>query len=61
MAEAHSKQSQTGHSQTGGRSDATKAANPADVARRELVEWCQAHQLPVPAEHRRSSAQSNGR
>ena len=30
--------------------------NPAEIARRELIAWCQAHQLPVPHER-----QSNGR
>jgi hypothetical protein len=33
--------------------------NPAEIARRELIAWCQAHQLPVPDENLRS--QSNGR
>jgi hypothetical protein len=33
--------------------------NPAEIARRDLVAWCQAHQLPVPED--RSGAQSNGR
>jgi hypothetical protein len=31
---------------------ATPHRNPAEAARRELIEWCQAHQIPVPAEHR---------
>jgi hypothetical protein len=30
--------------------------NPAEAARRELVEWCQAHRIPVPAEHRSQSS-----
>lgn len=34
------------------------AQNPAEIARRELIAWCQAHQLPVPAER---LPQSNGR
>ncbi|MFI5122499.1 MAG: hypothetical protein ACHQJ5_06345 [Vicinamibacteria bacterium] len=53
MAQPHSKQSQSGS-----RSRATKTVNPADVARRELIEWCKAHQLPVPDERR---SQSSGR
>jgi hypothetical protein len=32
--------------------------SPAEAAKRELIEWCQAHQIPVPAEHR---SQSSGR
>jgi hypothetical protein len=32
--------------------------HPAEIARRELIAWCQAHHLPVPADPR---AQSNGR
>jgi hypothetical protein len=29
--------------------------NPAEAARRELVEWCRAHRIPVPVEHRTQS------
>ncbi len=36
---------------------AAQTQNPAEIARRELIAWCQAHQLPVPDER----AQSNGR
>ena len=32
--------------------------DPALIARRELVEWCREHQLPVPEERR---AQPSGR
>ncbi len=37
---------------------AAPTENPAEVARRELVAWCEAHQLPVPDERR---PQSSGR
>ena len=36
----------------------TKTQHTAVLARRELVEWCQAHGLPVPEER---GPQSNGR
>ena len=36
-----------------------QSQNPAEIARRELIAWCQAHQLPIPSEHQ--SRQSNGR
>ena len=39
---------------------AQPARSPAEAARRDLIEWCQAHQIPVPAEHR-SQGSSNGR
>jgi hypothetical protein len=32
--------------------------SPAEAARRELIEWCEARRLPVPAERR---PQSSGR
>ena len=35
---------------------ATRTQNPAEIARRELIAWCQAHQLPVPAERDLSPA-----
>ena len=54
MAEHVSKRAQT-QSRTRG---ATRTQNPAEIARRELIAWCQAHQLPVPAER---TSQSNGR
>ena len=37
---------------------AAQTQNPAEIARRELIAWCQAHQLPVPDDRR---GQSNGR
>jgi hypothetical protein len=40
------------------RGDAAQTANPAEVARRELIAWCEQHQLPVPDE---LPAQSSGR
>jgi hypothetical protein len=51
-------QTRSNQSQSGGRTRAAKTVNPADAARRELVEWCRAHQLPVPDERR---SQSSGR
>jgi hypothetical protein len=33
--------------------------HPAEIARRELIAWCQAHHLPVPDD--RARGQSNGR
>jgi len=33
------------------RREAEGDAHPAEVARRELVEWCKIHKLPVPAEY----------
>jgi len=36
-----------------------QSQNPAEIARRELIAWCQAHHLPVPDDPRRG--QSNGR
>jgi hypothetical protein len=54
MAEPAAKRAQT----TARTRGATRTQNPAEIARRELIAWCQAHQLPVPVEHR---AQSNGR
>jgi hypothetical protein len=53
MAEQGSKRP---HSQARTRGEA-RAHNPAEAARRELIAWCQAHQLPVPTEH----LQSRGR
>jgi hypothetical protein len=35
-----------------------ESQHPADIARRELIAWCQAHHLPVPDDPR---PQSNGR
>jgi hypothetical protein len=35
-----------------------QTANPAEIARRDLIAWCEQHQLPVPDEHR---PQSSGR
>lgn len=32
--------------------------HPAEIARRELIAWCQAHHLPVPDDPR---THSNGR
>jgi hypothetical protein len=45
-------------SQPADRADAAQTANPAEVARRELIAWCEQHQLPVPAER---PAQPSGR
>lgn len=36
----------------GDKRDGGQQVNPAEIARRELVEWCKAHKLPVPAERR---------
>ena len=54
MAEHAAKSAQDKHRIRG----AAQAQNPAEIARRELVAWCQAHHLPVPAECR---GQSSGR
>ncbi|MDX6583311.1 MAG: hypothetical protein QOI10_2495 [Solirubrobacterales bacterium] len=32
------------------RSQGAQTQNPAEAARRELIAWCQAHQLPIPVE-----------
>jgi hypothetical protein len=37
---------------------AAREQDPAAIARRELVEWCRQHQLPVPEER---SAQPSAR
>jgi hypothetical protein len=55
MAEHATKRSQSQSRSRG----STQTQNPAEIARRELIAWCQAHQLPVPHEHR--PHQSNGR
>ncbi len=31
-----------------------ETANPGELARRELIEWCERHGLPVPIERRRA-------
>jgi len=38
--------------------DSAPTQNPAEAARRDLVAWCEAHQLPVPDER---PPQSSGR
>jgi hypothetical protein len=40
-----------GHpTQAGTHEDERRALDPAEDARRELIEWCQEHGLPVPPE-----------
>ena len=56
MAESASKRAHTQPRTRG----AARTQNPAEIARRELIAWCQAHQLPVPAE-RAPGSQSSGR
>jgi hypothetical protein len=39
-----------------GAPSAARAQDPAAIARRELVEWCRRHRLPVPDERRGQSS-----
>ena len=54
MAEHATNRAQTQARTRGGQ----ESQHPADIARRELIAWCQAHHLPVPDDRR---TQSNGR
>lgn len=36
--------------ESGGDPEPARLDHPAQLARRELVEWCKEHKLPVPAE-----------
>jgi hypothetical protein len=35
------------------RESSTDEQDPSELARRELIEWCERHGLPVPPEHQR--------
>ena len=45
-------QGQEGTARRGGATAAEAEASPADLARRELVDWCERHGLPVPTDQR---------
>jgi hypothetical protein len=40
----------------GSPSDGRQALDPAEDARRELIQWCEEHGLPVPPERQGSAA-----
>jgi hypothetical protein len=42
--------------QAGGPDNGHGTLDPADDARRELIQWCEAHGLPVPPEPQGSAA-----
>jgi hypothetical protein len=52
MAESGTKRAQADRRAAG----AAQAQDPAAIARRELVEWCRRHKLPVPDERRGQSS-----
>ena len=55
MAEARTEQEPPAEGQDRKPTPAVQV-HPDEVARRELVEWCKAHGLPVPPERRGSAA-----
>jgi hypothetical protein len=53
MDQGHHTQNAT---QAGGSEDRRGTLDPAEDARRELIQWCEAHGLPVPPEPRGQAA-----
>ena len=53
MEQGHSTHTQNGPN-AGSPDDGRRVLDPVEDARRELVQWCQEHGLPVPPERQSS-------
>jgi hypothetical protein len=58
MQQGHPTQNRT---QAGPPEDGRQALDPAEDARRELIQWCQEHGLPVPPERQGQAAAARPR
>jgi hypothetical protein len=58
MDQGHHTQNAT---QAGGSDDRRGTLDPAEDARRELIQWCEEHGLPVPPERQASASAARQR